>query len=105
MSHAWRRETAYRWLVEEFVCRDLSAPEFLSRFTTLWNHDQLRVDGVEAVPWPRVKGQSLSALRALHGLCATYSRNLPDGAGYRVSEEQFRREVHCLVDGVGARCA
>ena len=33
------------------------------------------------------------ALEGINELCGSYERSLPEGCGYRVSEEQFRKEV------------
>jgi len=81
--------------LNDFVARRVSAAVFMPRFRHLWQCDG--VDGIDKVPAkvdevnndPRLYG----ILDGIDSLCKTYAYNLPDGRGYRVSEEQFRKEV------------
>lgn len=89
-----RDEGAYRQLVKDFVQRRLNAHEFLPRFAHLW-----RCDGADFIadttPVPMTQDESAlyGVLDSINELCDSYERSIPDGRGYRVSEEQFRREV------------
>jgi len=94
-----RDEQAYRQVVDDFVARRLDAGHFILRFRKLWDCD--RAEGVaDVLAMQRAK----SGLAGLYGfldsvsaLCATYARNLPPSGGYRVSEEQFRKEIEGMV--------
>ena len=85
------RDADRRAEVTDFVERRIKADEFLSRFSERWRRDRvagIQVDGV---------------LASIRGLCETYAKSLPAGAGYRVSEEQFRLEVQRVVSAASAR--
>jgi hypothetical protein len=80
-----RDEQAYRRILVDFVAQRLSAAAFIARFRHLWRgalHDQTGFYGL---------------LDSVNTLCETFAHNLPSGCGYRVSEEQFRKEVQSLV--------
>jgi hypothetical protein len=88
-------ERPYVDLVRRFVDRRIGAAEFLSGFAHLW-----RCDGAEGlfrgraiVPMTRAEASLYGTLDALNELCEFYWRSLPAGCGYRVSEEQFRKEI------------
>jgi hypothetical protein len=90
-----RDEQAYFHILDDFVARRVSAAVFMPRFRHLWQCDGAH--GIDNVP---AKVDEVNNNRRLYGilgaidkLCETYAYNLPDGRGYRVSEEQFRKEV------------
>ena len=94
-----RDEQAYRQIVDDFVARRLDAGNFIVRFQKLWDCD--RAEGIAGV---LAMQRSKSGLAGLYGfldsvsaLCATYLRNLLPTGGYRVSEEQFRKEIEGMV--------
>ncbi len=94
-----RDEQAYRQIVDDFVAKRIDARNFILRFQKLWDCDRAEgVDGVLAMQ------RAESGLAGLYGfldsigaLCATYRRCLPADGGYRVSEEQFRKEIEGMV--------
>ncbi len=88
-------EQAYRQIVDDFVARRLDAGNFIARFQKLWDCD--RAEGIAGV---LAMQRAKSGLAGLYGfldsvgaLCATYVRSLSKDCGYRVSEEQFRKEI------------
>lgn len=94
-----RDEKAYRQVADDFVARRLDARDFIAHFQKLWDCD--RAEGVTGV---LAMQRAMSGLPGLYGvldsvsaLCSTYVRNLPPGAGYRVSEEQFRKEIEAML--------
>ena len=90
-----RDEQAYFRIVDDFVARRVSAAVFIPRFRHLWQGDGAdRVDSAVAKTHVADDHAGLYGLfAAIDALCETYAYNLPDGRGYRVSEEQFRKEV------------
>ena len=90
-----RDEQAYFRIVDDFVARRVSAAVFMPRFRHLWQGDGAdRVEGAVAKTHVADDHAGLCGLFAgINALCETYAYNLPDGRGYRVSEEQFRKEV------------
>ena len=90
-----RDEQAYHRLLEDFVAHRVDASAFMRRFQTLWDGD--RADGVASVLAMQHAGHGQAGLYGLldsvSALCATYLRCLPEDCGYRVSEEQFRKEI------------
>ncbi len=94
-----RDEQAYRQIVDDFVATRVDARNFILRFQKLWDCDRAEgVDGVLAMQHAK------SGLAGLYGyldsvsaLCTTYLRNLSPSGGYRVSEEQFRKEIEGMV--------
>jgi hypothetical protein len=94
-----RDEQAYRRILDDFVAQRLSAAAFIARLRHLWRCDGAEgIDSVVATSGDRL-GQAgfYGVLDAVHTLCETYATNLPSGHGYRVSEEQFRKEVESLT--------
>ena len=94
-----RDEQAYRQIVDDFVARRLDAGHFILRFRRLWDCD--RAEGVEGV---RAMQRARPGLAGLYGfldsvsaLCTAYGRCLPADGGYRVSEEQFRKEIEGMA--------
>ena len=94
-----RDEQAYRQVLDDFVAQRLDARHFILRFRKLWDCD--RAEGVEGVLAMQRADPGLAGfygfLDSVSALCATYMRNLPPGGGYRVSEEQFRKEIEGMV--------
>ena len=92
-------EHACAEVIAGFVQRRLSAREFVPRFARLWRRDG--ADGTpattRAVPIRRVESEVCALLDSINDLCETYSRSLPPGCGYRVSEEQFRKQVQAMA--------
>jgi len=90
-----RNEQAYFRILGDFVARRVSAALFMRRFQHLWQCDG--ADGIDSVPAKSDLANNhpglCGLLGAINDLCETYAYNLPDGRGYRVSEEQFRKEV------------
>ncbi len=94
-----RDEQAYRQIVDDFVAKRLNARNFVLHFQKLWDGD--RAEGVEGV---LAMQHAKSGVVGLYGfldsvsvLCTTYARCLPSDGGYRVSEEQFRKEVEVMM--------
>jgi len=94
-----RDEQAYRLILVEFVAQRLSAAAFIARFRHLW-----QCDGAEGIDSALAMSGALHNQTGFYGLldsvntlCETFAHNLPSGCGYRVSEEQFRKEVESLV--------
>lgn len=92
---AIRDEQDYFLILGDFVAGRVSAALFVPRFRHLW-----QCGGGDGIDIARAKvdisakdGGLYGLLEGIHILCETYARNLPDGRGYRVSEEQFRKEV------------
>ncbi len=94
-----RDEQAYRQVVDDFVAKRLDARDFIPRFQKLWDCDRAEgVDGVLAMQRAEPGPAGLYGfLDSIGALCATYSRCLPADGGYRVSEEQFRKEIEGMV--------
>jgi hypothetical protein len=90
-----RDEQAYFRIVDDFVARRVSAAVFIPRFRHLWQGDGPdRIDSAVANTHVADDHAGPYGLFAgINALCETYAYNLPDGRGYRVSEEQFRKEV------------
>ncbi len=94
-----RDEQAYRLILAEFVAQRLSAAAFIARFRHLW-----QCDGAEGIDSVLATSGALHNQTGLYGLldsvnalCETFADNQPSGCGYRVSEEQFRKEVESLM--------
>ncbi len=94
-----RDEQAYVRAISDFVEQRVSAAVFMPRFRHLWECDG--AEGVDAVlamsDAPHNQAGLYGLLDAINTLCETFAHNLPSGCGYRVSEEQFRKEVQSLV--------
>ena len=92
-------EQAYRRVLGDFVASRLDAGAFILRFRHLWKCDGVAgVDRVPAIPGTVPAQPGLyGVLDSVNALCATYTRGLPPGCDYRVSEEQFRKEVGSLT--------
>ena len=93
-----RDERAYRRVLGDFLgCRS-SARVFISRFSHLW-----RCDGAalarSAVVAPAFGAEPgfYGLMDTINSLCEEYAGSLADGCGYRVSEEQFRKEIEGLM--------
>jgi hypothetical protein len=94
-----RDEQAYFRTLSDFVEQRVSAAAFMTRFRHLWECDGAEgVDSVVAMSGaPHNQASLYGVLDSINTLCETFARNLPSGCGYRVSEEQFRKEVQSLV--------
>jgi len=95
-----RDEQAYFRILDDFVAQRVNAAVFIARFRHQW-----QCDGAEGVVSVLAMTGASHDRAGLYGLldsidrlCRTYERNLPSGCGYRVSEEQFRKEVESLTD-------
>jgi Bacterial self-protective colicin-like immunity len=94
-----RDEQAYRRLLNDFVAQQLDARNFTQRFRKLWDCDRAEgIAGVLAMQGAK-SGQAglYGFLDSVSALCTTYVHHLPPSSGYRVSEEQFRKEVEGMV--------
>jgi hypothetical protein len=92
-------ERAYRRVLGSFVgCRS-SACVFVSRFSHLWRCDGAPLGGcgAEVSSAPSSGPGFYGLMDTINSLCEDYSSSLADGGGYRVSEEQFRKEVEALM--------
>jgi hypothetical protein len=96
-----RDEQAYSQILHDFVAQRLDGRNFILRFQKLWDCD--RAEGVEGVLAMQRARSGLAGLYgfldSVHALCAIYVHNLPAESGYRVSEEQFRKEIASLMPG------
>ena len=94
-----RDEQAYRQIVVDFVAKRLDARNFILCFQKLWDCD--RAEGVGSVLAMQHAKSGLAGfygfLDSVSALCTTYGRCLPADGGYRVSEEQFRKEIEGMV--------
>lgn len=93
-----RDEHAYLRVLDNFLdCRS-SADVFIARFSHLWRCDCAPIvrdaDATPALP----AGHGFYGLMdSINSLCEEYASSLEDGGGYRVSAEQFRKEIEALV--------
>jgi hypothetical protein len=94
-----RDEQAYFRILDDFVARRVGAAVFMARFRHQWQGDGAEgIDSVLAMSAaPHDPGGLHALLEAVESLCTTYAHDLPPGCGYRVSEEQFRKEVASLT--------
>lgn len=94
-------EEAYRDAVDDFIACRSSADAFVRRFTHLWKCDGAVCDSAAMAAHARLAGKPglYGLLDGVDALCETYARSLQPGAGYRVSAEQFRKEVDGLTRG------
>lgn len=94
-----RDEHAYRRVLDKFLdCRS-SADVFITRFSHLWQCDCAPiVRGADAMPTGPAGPGFYALMDSINSLCEEYASSLADGCGYRVSAEQFRKEVESLVD-------
>jgi hypothetical protein len=94
-----RDEQAYFRILDDFVARRVDAAVFITRFRHQWTCDGAAgVRHVLAMSGPARDQPGLyGLLDSIDALCRTYAHNLPSGHGYRVSEEQFRKEVQSLT--------
>jgi len=92
-------EQAYRQIMDDFVAKRLDARDFILRFQKLWDCD--RAEGVGSVLAMQHAEPGLAGLYgfldSVSALCTTYRRCLPVDGGYRVSEEQFRKEIEGML--------
>ena len=94
-------ESAYREILARFVDGRLDATDFLAGFLHLWRRDAATASRPSAQADPPARDQTAlyAVLDAVNALCEAYARALVPDGGYRVSEEQFRKEILCLVSG------
>ena len=94
-----RDEEAYFQILDDFVAQRVSASVFIARFRHQWQCDGAEgFDSVLAMSGASHNQAGLyGLLDSIATLCRTYAHNLPSGCGYRVSEEQFRKEVESLA--------
>jgi len=97
-----RDEQAYFQILDDFVTKRVSAAAFIARFRHQWQCDGAEgIDSVLAMSRaPHNQAGLYGRLASIDSLCRTYAHNLPSGCGYRVSEEQFRKEVESLTDSL-----
>jgi hypothetical protein len=94
-----RDEGAYRRVLADFLACRTSADMFILRFFHLWRCDGAPVeDDGGATPASVSSPGFYGLMDTINSLCEEYSCTLADGCGYRVSEEQFRKEVGSLVE-------
>ncbi|MEO6531959.1 MAG: hypothetical protein ABIO06_00130 [Pseudolysinimonas sp.] len=93
-----RDEQQYLRILDDFVARRLDATGFIAGFRHLWRCDGADgIDGFLASKGISEQGGLYGLLDTVNALCETYEHNLPSGSGYRVSEEQFRKEVDSIL--------
>ncbi len=94
-----RDEQAYRQIVDDFVAGRVNARNFVLHFQKLWDCDRAEgVEGVLAMQHAKSGSAGLYGfLDSVSALCTTYTRCLPSDGGYRVSEEQFRKEIEGML--------
>ena len=94
-----RNERAYIRILDDFAAQRVSASMFVPRFRHLWHLDQaVGIDSVQPMSGARVNTAGLyGLLDSIDSLCGAYADNLPAGCGYRVSEEQFRKEIESMT--------
>ena len=94
-----RDEQTYFRLLDDFVARRVSAAVFLARFRHEWQCDGAAATAsvLATSGAPHDQAGLYGLLDSIDSLCGTYAHNLPSGCGYRVSEEQFRKEVESLT--------
>lgn len=92
-------EQACLRVVNDFVAERLKAATFIPRFQHLWQCDGAKgIDSALATIGDRESQAGLyGVLDSVNDLCTDYASSLPPGRGYRVSEEQFRKEVESLT--------
>jgi len=91
-------ESAYRRVLEKFLGCRWSADVFISRFSHLWRCDGAPLAyGADVAPTFAAGPGFYGLMDSINSLCEEYASSLEDGCGYRVSEEQFRKEVEALV--------
>jgi len=95
-----RDEQAYFRILGDFVAQRVGAAAFIARFRQQWQCDDAEgIDSLLAMSGaPHNQAGLYGLLDSIDTLCRTYAHNLPSGCGYRVSEEQFRKEVESLTD-------
>ena len=95
-----RDEQAYFRILDDFVAQRVSAAVFIARFRHQWQCDGAEgIDSVQSmIGAPHNQAGLYGLLDSIDSLCTTYAHNLPSGCGYRVSEEQFRKEVESMTD-------
>lgn len=106
MEHKpFHSQRAHLAVLDDFVAGRTSAAAFIARFEDLWRRDAVGAFDVD--DGSPVAGRDVGGAAGLHGilgsvesLCASYAQSLPDGCGYRVSEEQFRKEIESLTSGL-----
>jgi hypothetical protein len=93
-----RDERAYRRVLGNFLGFRSSADVFISRFSHLWRCDGAPLAcNADVTPAFGAKPGFYGLMDSINSLCEEYSSSLPNGCGYRVSEEQFRKEVESLM--------
>ena len=93
-----RDERAYRRVLESFLGRRASARLFIARFSHLWRCDGAPLAcGADATPAFGAEPGFYGLMDTINSLCEAYAGSLADGCGYRVSEEQFRKEIEGLM--------
>ncbi len=99
-----RDEQAYFRTLSDFVEQRVSADVFMERFRHLRECDGVEgVDSVLAMSGaPHDQAGLYAILDSIDTLCEAFASNLPSGCGYRVSEEQFRKEVQSLTSALPA---
>ena len=97
-----RDEDAYLRILDDFVAHRASAAVFMSCFEHLWECDGAEgVDSLLAMSGaPHNQAGLYGLLDSINTLCTTFAKDLPSGCGYRVSEEQFRKEVQSLTSAL-----
>ena len=93
-----RDEQAYLRVVDDFVAERTGACAFIPRFQHLWRCDCAQgIDAATAAATRADRAGLYGVLDSVNELCADYAGSLPPGQGYRVSEEQFRKEIESLT--------
>jgi hypothetical protein len=101
-----RDERAYRRVLENFLGGRSNALVFISQFSHLWLCDGAvcQIGGRMALA-PDSQPGFYGLMDTINSLCQQYANCLGDGCGYRVSEEQFRKEVETLMGAPARPCS
>ena len=93
-------ERAYRRVLGNFLACRSSARVFISRFSHLWRCDGAPVAcSADVTPAFGAEPGFYGLMDTINSLCEEYAGSLAGGCGYRVSEEQFRKEIEALMSG------
>jgi hypothetical protein len=93
-----QNERAYAELIEAFVEGRASAEEFLPLFSHLWRCDANgHLNDGATISMTDAERGFYGAIDSISNLCECYRQSFPAGCGYRVSAEQFRKQLESLA--------